>query len=221
MSNEEPFYSTFEQIPDRANRSMLESPIEEWFIETFEKYISPQARIYPQYEVITASGNFRIDFLIQLGDKKIAIECDGKDFHDNYRDEWRDAVILGYEKVDTIYRFRGKDLYWNANDCVHIIFHYNEEFFSSRYKYNFPRLISDDLKEMFPLGSIDGENNYIDYKIMSESGYQTGTYSSIIYRRDKEDKRAFWNTLFKFAKDNPGLSIEELIKVKSSLNTSS
>lgn len=89
----------------RADRNKIEIPSEELFVENFEKYISPFASIYPQYEVQTIAGIFRLDFVVELNESKIGFECDGKDFHDEYRDEWRDRFILHTGEIETIYRF--------------------------------------------------------------------------------------------------------------------
>ena len=55
---------------------LTESPFEEEVLNILQdKY--PNLKIQPQYE----TGSFRIDFVIFKGDKKIAIECDGKSYH--------------------------------------------------------------------------------------------------------------------------------------------
>ena len=184
----------------RADRLKLESPIESLFIDAFEKYISSRVEIYPQHEVYTPWGMFRLDFLIQLGEKKIAIECDGKDFHDAYRDEWRDALILGSKQVDSIYRFRGKDLFWNVNDCVDLIFYYDKDLFNFRYQHNYCRLITEDLQERLENDPFfSQETHWIDYAIRDDDDRMTGMANLVIHRRCQADKKAFWNTLCSIA----------------------
>ncbi|WAC13392.1 hypothetical protein [Dyadobacter pollutisoli] len=198
-----------------ADRLKLESPIETLFIDAFEKYVSSKVEIYPQHEVQTPWGMFRLDFLLQLGEKRIAIECDGKDFHDAYRDEWRDALMLGSNLTDSIYRFRGKDLFWNVNDCVHLIYFYDKDLFNSRYQYNYSRLITEDLQERLDEDPfVDQETHWIDYAIRDENNRMTGMANLVIHRRCQADKKAFWNSLFSIAEQNHGASIEQLISLK-------
>jgi hypothetical protein len=78
----------------RVNRYELESPIEELFIEGLERYLSPHPKVIPQYELVTPNGRFRLDFLLIMCNQRIGVECDGHDFHDEWKDEWRDAIIL-------------------------------------------------------------------------------------------------------------------------------
>lgn len=87
-----------------------ESPLEELFALNAIKYLDDSVDFQKQVSVETICGQFRIDFVIDTGLKKVAIECDGKESHNKSRDEWRDAMILGAGAVDVIYRLRGGDL---------------------------------------------------------------------------------------------------------------
>lgn len=202
----------------RVDRLKLESPIENLFIDAFEKYVSSRVEIYPQYEVHTPWGMFRLDFLIQLGEKKIAIECDGKDFHDQCRDEWRDALILGSKQVDSIYRFRGKDLFWNVNDCVHLIFHYDKGLFNSCYQHNYSQLITEDLQERLENDPfLNQETHWLDYTIRDDDNRMTGMANLVIHRRCQGDKKGFWNSCFRSQKKItvPALTCSLPLKRKS------
>ncbi|TGU70716.1 hypothetical protein E4633_17105 [Geomonas terrae] len=77
---------------------------------------------------------------------KIGFECDGKDFHDESRDEWRDAMILGSKGVDAIYRMRGADLYYHINDILYFISKWDPELFSQRGLLNLEVLASDAVR---------------------------------------------------------------------------
>lgn len=63
--------------------------------------------MFPQYPI----GRFFVDF----GDpcQRIAIECDGKAFHDEAKDRKRDAALL--DQGWTVYRFSGSAL-WKGED---------------------------------------------------------------------------------------------------------
>lgn len=61
-----------------------------------------------QVEVPTPWGDFRLDLVAYDGDRRVAFECDGAEFHkDEGRDAWRDALILGERGADVIYRLPG------------------------------------------------------------------------------------------------------------------
>lgn len=80
-----------------------ESPIEDIFAWHITKYLDPSVNFYAQYPVKTICGKFRLDFLVDFRGRRIAFECDGKNFHEPGRDLWRDAMILGTEQVDVIF----------------------------------------------------------------------------------------------------------------------
>lgn len=73
----------------------------------------------PQYPV----GNYFLDFADPI--KKIAIECDGKEFHDKQKDKMRDAELsrLGW----TVYRLTG-------GECNRIFKHdiFDSEFYNDK-----------------------------------------------------------------------------------------
>ena len=201
------------EISPRADRSKIESPLEELFIEQFEKYLSGKVDIISQYEVNTNAGKFRLDFVIESDKKKIGIECDGKEFHNEWRDEWRDALILGSNQVDTIYRFRGKDLACFINDCIHIIYHYDKEIFNERYSQIYNQLITNDLKEYINSNpSFKDETNRLSVRTTNEDGHETGGWMQIIVeRRNKNNRESQWNVLYEFSKQHPGLNIDQII----------
>ena len=91
-----------------------ESPIESIFEEAFIKHSAAGVVLERQREFITQLGTFRVDFAIKQQGLLIGIECDGREFHDSFRDEIRDAVILGEGHLDTMYRFTGPVVYYAA-----------------------------------------------------------------------------------------------------------
>lgn len=126
-----------------------DSPIEEIFAYDAIKRLSRGIDFEVQVVTPTPWGNFRLDFLLTTPDgKKIAVECDGHDFHDEWRDEWRDAAILGHTEIDVIYRFRGSDLFHRSNECLYLMSLLNPELFSERGLINLENLVSNHLKEV-------------------------------------------------------------------------
>lgn len=98
-----------------------DSPIEEEFIRNFIKYIDLEIETFPQHEIKTSHGCFKLDFAIKVKDKFIGIECDGKDFHNIGRDTLRDIIIIDNSSIADIFRFRGSDITYFLNECLLII----------------------------------------------------------------------------------------------------
>lgn len=85
--------------------SMSESPFE---MEVMQYLLNKNYKVIPQYKV----GAYRIDMVIQYGDKRVALECDGERFHtvDNLSDDLaRQAILerLGWRFI----RIRGSAYY--------------------------------------------------------------------------------------------------------------
>lgn len=123
-----------------------DSPLEDDFAYHLTKYLEPTVFFVPQFEVKTICGTFRIDFVVQSPMGLIGFECDGKEFHDSSRDEWRDAMILGSNGVNAIYRLRGADLYYHIDDVIYVVSRWNPELFSQRGLLNLESLASDAVR---------------------------------------------------------------------------
>lgn len=110
-----------------------ESPIEDWFWDGLQKYVSDDVTVLWQEPVDTICGSFRLDMLLLLpGGHSLGLEFDGKDHHDPYRDEWRDAMILGTGDVDSIVRLRGTDIKHCLAELLAILGNWYRDIFSSR-----------------------------------------------------------------------------------------
>lgn len=98
--------------PHNFNINLCDSPLEENLAELFTHkfpHNNPQdIFIYQQYPVL----NYRLDFLIKTPVGSIGIEIDGKDYHDKNKDFYRDTEILKSGKVNKIFRFTGKIMFW-------------------------------------------------------------------------------------------------------------
>lgn len=123
-----------------------DSPIEEAFAWHILKYLDESAAFIPQYEVVTICGRFRLDFVASVGGRRVGFECDGAEYHDEARDELRDALILfDAGAVDAIYRLRGTDLHWRMEDLLYLLMRYEPSIFSSRAIGQLPRLASSSV----------------------------------------------------------------------------
>ena len=95
-----------------------ESPLEQIFQMVLEKYLHPRAKLIPQAPLNTHRGSYRADFmLITATGVRLVLECDGKDYHDEVRDGFRDAFTLASKCADYVYRFPGYVIHskiWHA-----------------------------------------------------------------------------------------------------------
>ena len=124
-----------------------DSPIEECFAWDFLKNTSDDVEFISQYPAKTDYGHFILDFVAVLpGGRKIGFECDGKEFDDASRDEWRDSLILGERHVDSIYRFRGCDLICHIEDLLYAVSKYDPKLFSQRGLINLQTLSSPSVR---------------------------------------------------------------------------
>ena len=79
----------------QTQEGLTESPFEE---EVYEELLTilPKEKIKIQHKV----GGYRLDFMLMLGDKKIALECDGKAYHSSEEafaeDMHRQKILEGY-----------------------------------------------------------------------------------------------------------------------------
>lgn len=127
--------------------SLYESPIEDALAYQLVKHMSPAAKLVPQHTVHTPWGRFRADFLITSGARRVCIECDGRDFHDARRDEWRDVLILGSGHADAVYRFSGGAIVHSLDDCLFVLSVLEPELFDDRGRANLEALSSDGARE--------------------------------------------------------------------------
>jgi hypothetical protein len=141
-----------EQLGNTLSRHFqppYDSPLEELLAWSLSKYLAERVSLLKQVEAKTPCGTFYLDLVAENAatGRRIAFECDGKEFHpDKLRDECRDALILGGKHVETIYRFRGQDLYYHADDCLLYVAHKDPTFFSERGRINLSILGSDEMR---------------------------------------------------------------------------
>jgi len=115
------------QSPKIAEKSPVyrppyDSPIEDDFAYNAVKYLRKDIALVPQHKVRTYCGTFRVDFLIASKELSIAIECDGRAFHQTRsRDLARDTLILGSHAVNTIFRLQGNNIYYRIGDCLFLL----------------------------------------------------------------------------------------------------
>jgi hypothetical protein len=186
-----------------------DSPLEDLFAWNVSKYFDPSVDLHKQVEVDTICGRFRMDFVATLGDSGVAFECDGAQYHDELRDEWRDAMILGGGKVDFIYRLRGHDLVHHLEDCLYLVSKLNPDLFSGRGLGTLSALASDEAKACETKDIAYATRFLVTYGLKSN-----GSVDMISVQRTQRlapDKVIFWKRIYAFAQENGGGNLDELI----------
>ncbi len=92
----------------------FESPIERMLYQALEPQILPRLHIYTQMPVL----NYRADMLVATSAGVIVIECDGREFHDFWRDRRRDEDMINSGCVWQVIRFKGSDICFGADACI-------------------------------------------------------------------------------------------------------
>jgi hypothetical protein len=186
-----------------------DSPIEDSFAKYAEKYFNQEVSMDTQVEIITICGNYRLDFVVTgTNGKKTAIECDGKEFHNESRDEWRDAMILGSSDIDEIYRIKGKEITYRIEDVFYALSVWSPWLFDDRQKYNLQRIATEEVlkSNILPEDSIFSVN-YID----AESEQLNQFYLEKRHKNIPEGMRQFWQVAFNYAQKQGGGNLDEVI----------
>lgn len=110
-----------------------ESPLESRLAWRLSKLLAPGVALTPQATVQTSIGRFRPDLLLVTSERRTALECDGREFHqDEHYDLVRDIAILKTGTVDQVLRFSGEDLYGSLPDLIQAIALLHPEAFNPR-----------------------------------------------------------------------------------------
>lgn len=186
-----------------------DSPLEEIFAYHVSKYFDSELYFSPQFRVNTICGLFIVDFVAvtHLG-RRIGFECDGKEFHDSSRDEWRDAMILGADGLDVIYRLRGEDLTYRMNDVLYILSRLEPDLFSERGRLNLHMLVSLATREIVL------ERDASTFALVLQDDNLDGIQRVWIERRFKEvplGQRQFWQSAYAFACSVGGGNLDGVI----------
>ncbi len=188
----------------------FESPLEELLHDQLRKRMPQDAELLPQVDVNTLCGNFRLDLLAIARNRKIGIEIDGKEFHDQYRDEWRDAMILGDGRADEIIRFRGCDLHYHLNDCLYLFSRIQPLMFSDRHARVLERLASNEARRCG-----DGEYDWARGIVLTY-GYidDSRAIDFVDIRRNSIDgaPNPFWKMYYRYAIERGGGPLDDLME---------
>lgn len=106
------------------DEDILYTPIEKIFKD---KLIERNISFKPQVKL----GRFYVDFLLEINNSNIIVECDGREYHDKVKDNNRDKELKkeGYK----IYRFSGSRIFNNCDKCIDEIILYTSKNTVSKY----------------------------------------------------------------------------------------
>jgi very-short-patch-repair endonuclease len=205
-------------INDKSNYFqdvLSESAIERLFMEEVVKYLENGTKIGQQFEYLTKIGKFRVDFIIRKDDTEYVVELDGKEFHDEQYDLWRDSFLLGEKKIKSIVRIKGKDITYSLNESLYFLSKTFPNTFSKRGKLNLSTLIEPKNKETIDKNI---ENNMFDCidkfyleKVELEHD-EIKKYPSIEIKIKDLIKFTTWKKYYGFALKNNTYDIESLNK---------
>ena len=187
-----------------------DSPIEDMFACHLSKFIAKNIVAKTQVPVDTICGCFILDFVFEsprIG--KIAIECDGRDFHNESRDEWRDAMILGEKVVDKIYRIRGSDIIYHIYDVLYCISSLESDFMSESGVLNLHSLATSAAK------SLNFSRKCDFYSIRYPKNEDDDVYSSLKLEKREvwipKGERRFWQAAYNYAVSMGGGCLDDVI----------
>jgi hypothetical protein len=105
-----------------------ESPIEHRLGEILIPMLGEHVEFETQREVCPGRTR-RVDFYLRTETRVIAVECDGRDYHEWEKDRVRDDEILNKSEVMTIIRFRGCDIFCADQECANFVASVCPDFF--------------------------------------------------------------------------------------------
>jgi hypothetical protein len=224
--------------PDLAYKALdtrYESPLERLFAYHATKYLNPSVRLGAQITIQTVCGEYRHDFLLQHGQLNVAIETDGKAYHDPIRDLWRDSLILGTGTIDAIVRFSGTDLHRAPYDCLKMLAFWYPSLFSDRGHTNLDQLSARSTRRAIQKYRDGTPEAYREFgHWLEEDDFPTVLYPCskceedeslevrhsgcpdnpvAIWHRMRKHRRSIprWKALFEYARQSGCRSLDELI----------
>lgn len=204
-----------EEVNQERPEPPYESPIEADFASCCFKHLRPDVHVQKQVEVSTTHGGFRIDFVLSLGGKRVAVECDGRDFHEDGRDEFRDAILLGEGHLETVYHFRGCDLVYYPDDCIWLMSAVDPHLFSERgrlhldFLQRIEKVSQRFTNRLFIKGSFESYACWIRNE--NQPNHFFWAFRRNISMKSRNPRWPHWKALHTFACEHPRASLDELL----------
>ena len=124
------------------------------------------------------------------------------------RDEWRDAMILGGEFVDSIYRLRGCDIHYHIEDLLYLMSCLDPKIMSERGIRNLELLATPKAKSSRP-----GEHalDIHSFRYHSDDDEQGSLRMEVRRRFVPLGQRRFWRAAYAYAQSIGGGDLDEVI----------
>lgn len=174
-----------------------ESPIEQLLLVKLGGHLARSVVVTTQVPFATRLGNFRVDALMALGDVRVALECDGKEYHDWRRDQFRDSMLLGEGHVTDVCRFTGSQIVSDTFACIRAIALWFPEFFTER-----GLEFCEVQRPWIDLDSVDAVS----------VGGRDGRHTFFAFRRTQHE-RDMWRSYYRFVTSRNLASIDEAVSV--------
>jgi|GEM_PF-5331467 len=203
--------------------STAESPIELSMQMALQRVLKEPDRLVAQVELETRRGVFRPDFLLSITPAfRLAIECDGKDYHDPLRDGFRDAFLLASRSVSAITRISGRTIHASSSKvAIDVLSEY-------------PHLLKDEVTQILKQAKREKEERYELYaeacrlreRYLEREGGDSESYLidytsdypatvTGLFQRFRADIKThsppFGALYIQFAQANPSSSIDALV----------
>lgn len=194
-----------------------ESPIEQRLQDVLALHLDTSNTLFTQFECVTPWTTFWIDFVVETPTGRIGFECDGRDYHDSYRDEVRDSLILGTHCVDTIYRFPGSHVTFAVHDLLFIATLYDPAVFSERGRKVLHSQACDSIREHDP----DGYGGFI-YNRRLERGDPPTPLLPHNFTMSRESrfypkhKKPYWTEVYSHALQHRQMSFVDYLALRRS-----
>lgn len=125
----------------------FDSPLEERFADALRPHIAADVRVNQQQVFYTVLGRFVIDFVFTFPDGfRLAVECDGAEFHERTADAWRDAALISEHRIDLMVRLDGRFLYAVPADVLYLLSTIAPGLVSARGRQNIEKLSTGAVK---------------------------------------------------------------------------
>lgn len=186
-----------------------DSPLENEFAYQIVKHLDMTVDFRKQHHIETICGLFIVDFVaVSSSGRQVGFECDGKEFHNASRDEWRDAMILGSEKLDAIYRLRGADIVHQLDNILLLLSRCESELFSERGRRNLISLAHPEVRNF----EINPEETSFHVAFSDEEFSAINRIHLERHHREiSASRRQFWQTAYQFAANIGGGSLDAVI----------
>ena len=164
-------------------------------IHVFRKYLKPNVVLETDVRFRTICGRLAVDFLCRMENRRVGITVDSGPHR-----EWRDAVLLGGSSLDSVINLHSDDLRDDFDGCLYLMTRAEPDLFTERALVNIERLAPEDIHEPGGFSDSSELKNIVHVIEFRETPSDYGPSLTSIFHRRADDRHAFWNTCYEYAK---------------------